>query len=273
MINAIFIILIAILGTDLKRYFMMQWDFLRGYSDARAWPSSGFIFKMFPALIVSTSVFALRFAKIKFLKFEMALSLFCLLSIVSVFISGKYFDHYLYGANLSAFLILLSVVCRSGVRASITAIGVLIFASFLTISSISSLSKNKKYDNEEFMVNYRRISDRVGQDPVMSLRASVVPVYYSSAKPFQPLIWIDHAAIFFGQGEDGYYHAKLEERPKFVLTSHLWCEQEGRNWKSCDLIAQRYEKVLDFAGEGRVPSRNKLIVGYDLYELKSVPSS
>ncbi|EPF0113076.1 hypothetical protein ACSPUS_000609 [Escherichia coli] len=100
----------------------------------------------------------------------------------------------------------------------------------------------------------------VGNEKVMSIRASHVLFYLSDMIPFHPYIWNGHSKLVFGDKENEYFIKQLELSPKFVLTGNGYCEKADRMIDVCDMIKHHYTKKMSISW----------VFGYggDLYQAK-----
>lgn len=253
---ALFVVAFAA-GMDVAQYFDLQRRFLTAYSAETTTPDKIYLAKL--GILVAIGLLPL------FPVFEparrnaaRALALLLLGSAVTLFLSGKFYPHYLYALAAPAATILLMVDYRSHARHAL-------LGTFLTFVCLAYVAKFTAYLGSEtyvmgdFLRPYRQISETVGAEKLMSMRAPIEPLYYSGATPFQPLVWKDHAYIIYGTGEDDYYRARLAQSPAFVMTDYGWCAGGGRDWISCKALADGYSRISHFEGDGGLQE------GYDLY--------
>lgn len=251
-------------GMDVARYFDLQRRFLTGYASETGAPDAVYLAKL--AILAAPGLLAL------FPVFEparrnaaRALALLLLGSAATLFLSGKFFPHYLYTLAAPAAVIVLMVDYRSNLRYGLLCVAVTL-VSLAYVAKFVSYRGGEAYVMDDFLRPYLQISDIVGTEKVMSMRAPIEPLYYSGATPFQPLVWMDHAEIIHGAGEDGYYRARLAEAPVFVMTDDGWCAAGGRDWASCEALADGYARVLRSAGDGGLQT------GYELYRRNAQPA-
>lgn len=104
----------------------------------------------------------------------------------------------------------------------------------------TSYTKNKA---DEFAAMHQL----VGNEKVMSVRASHVLFYLSDMIPFHPYIWNGHSKLVFGDKENEYFIKQLESSPKFVLTGNGYCEKADRMIDVCDMIRRDYTKKMSIS--------------------------
>lgn len=247
----------AFAGGDIGNYFAMQRDFLLGYGSGRNPVVPRFIWMTAIPICLSGLLLVPGVSRSKeFDKIFVPLFALMIFSAISFIANGKYYLHYAYAITAPAAVIVLSlnyerVRYRAALVWLLSLVAVLYLANFVRKPPAASVDLRKVY---------APISEMVGGQKVLSMRASVVPLYFSGAYPYQPLVFQDQAAFFYGSGEDAYYKRMLDGQPMFVLTAFDWCQAEGAGWQSCAEVANGYDKVLAYDAEW---DRN-----YDLYRRK-----
>lgn len=238
--------LAAAAGMDVIHYLETQRAFLTGYSiDSITSPSSGLTFLLWLAPFLCLAALPIipvfRPARADLTK-VIALELFILGALVSFFLSGKYFPQYIFPAAAAATVIFLllrpeTLLHRLGRQA------LLVLVSLYYILSIghSFVSDWTKTIGEDYVELAHHVSGR----PLMTMRSSIVPFYYSGAVPYQPIIWRDHMAVLYGEdNEDAIYAGFIAEGPPFVMTGD-WCDRGGEDWTSCALLRESYEMISE----------------------------
>jgi hypothetical protein len=253
--------LMALAGADLSVYFLMQRQFLSGYANNPLEPGIRII------LLVCVPFLALGLAlllpglsiKKEFRKLSAAMLLLAVFSLVSFFLSRKFFPHYAFGVIAPITVIFLTLeYSRPWLRSALTLalIGVALVQVATAINGASILwNRTNLYDT------YAPLADVVKDQPLMSMHASIVPLYFSKLQPFQPLVWSDHAEIMYGIDADNYYMGLLDQKPPFVMTDKDWCKVDGASWSACAALEARYEQVQS-------QQDNPPIIGYSLYKLR-----
>lgn len=252
---------------DVFDYFGMQYRFLTQYAEGEGRPDLLFMAKLVGVSSATVLPFLppLRAAERDQRQVDHMLVILLLSSILSLVLSGKYYSHYLYmGAGPATVLFL-----RAASRVAIGRMALLFFLVAVCgvyLYGFARFAIDKRYAVDDLIKPYSRIAAIAGDAPVMSMRSNIVPLYYSGVYPFQRFVWFDQAGIIFGPREDAYFLQELGRQPRFVMTEHGWCAGKGAGWKSCRHVVRNYSQVISFAGEGNVPSKRIVIIGYDLYQ-------
>lgn len=254
-------ILLAFAGTDVGEYLLLQRRFLSGYAGIRAEPSLRFLF------LVGTPFLALGLAllmpglsvKPQFRRLSTAMLLLAVVSASSFFMSGKFYNHYAFMVTAPIAVILLSLdYSRPWLRAVFSL--VLVAAALAQLAPII-VGRSFLRTGPDLYGFYGPLAELVEDQPLMSMHASVVPLYFSELRPFHSLVWFDHAEIIYGTDADAYYAGLLDRQPPFVMTSIDWCKNDGDAWAACDILEANYDEVQSRHGQWPIE-------GYTLYQLK-----
>lgn len=253
--------LLAWAGTDLRAYFTLQQEFLSGYSGGREVPQLAFL-----VIVAGTTILLLLFLlrifapQSHFKPLCIAMALLVNFSFLSFVMSGKYYYYYAFMITAPTAVMFLTLdYSRAWLRAFLCFFMIGGALSFVFLGMFFYLrDPGAKPDLRQV---YAPLTEAVGSQPLMSMHASVVPLYFSNLHPFQPLVWHDHAEIIYGTGADKYYVDHLARRPSFVMTANDWCEGGGAAWTACDILKARYNKLQSQPSMWPIHS-------YSLYQLK-----
>lgn len=256
--------LLALAGADIGNYFSMQFKFLSGYSGTVQIPSMEFVVLTLGP--VSVLAVALLIPVVKVVPQHKILCktllVFISFSFFSFAISGKYFTHYAFTITAPVSVVFLTLkYSQIWMRALFSVI--LIFAASSQFILTYKLSKFY-YNQVDLRTYYSLLAREVKKYPIMSMNASIVPLYYAKLQPFHPLVWKNHPNIIFGEETDQYYTELLTQKPVFVMTNNSWCNNDGSSWIACVTLKDRYSEVQTM--EDKWPA-----VGYSLYKLNHSP--
>lgn len=239
----------AAVGVDIFNYLGMQAAFLTGYSQNDNSITPEFLARISPFLVLALLPLVPLFrpapedrAKV------VALEGLLLGALAALALGGKFYQQYIFSVAAPAVTIFLLLPAHRAIhRAGIKAL-------LLATASLSALEATQTALRPSWSADlrtlYTPIAEVVGDAPVLGMRSSVVPFYFSSATPYHPVLWSDHVSIIHGPAaEDAVYADLLAGDPPYVMTAPQWCATRGRDWTSCTLLHSRYEVVAarDFA--------------------------
>lgn len=229
-------------GLDVINYLSLQRDFLLGYSGERLAVSTSFlIILLLPSFSVLLVFFPNLFSSVEHRSLHMTMSILIISSVISFFLSAKFYNHYAFMVTAPAVVSFLTInYSRLWLRVTLTFSLILASFTYLCLSAYFYLNSQYSLDLWEF---YRPLKEAVEDQPIMSMHASIVPLYFSGAEPFQPLAWFDHAEIIYGAGADDFYADLLKKFPSFVMTSEEWCEKQKQDRAACDALSAHYIQV------------------------------
>lgn len=259
---------LALGGSDPGAYLGLQLRFLRGYGGHAVPVEPGVLAKLIGFLAVASLALIARLREPDVYRSDVTvdLALYALVAGSAAFmvLSGKPWPHLAFVPAVPSVILLLRWAARDAFARGVT--GVLCAAMGAHAAyAFTSAHAGHAYDRQAFAQPYRAIADLVGDRSLLSMRASVVPLYYSGARPFQPIVWPEQTGLLFGRNEDRYFLRQLARRPAFVMTAPDWCGSDAPSWSSCRVVARDYRRMLRFPGEGPAQSGDRLQVGYDLY--------
>ena len=251
--------LMALGGADLDSYFSLQGRFLSAYSGDRRLPGPGFLIQC----AVSVGVLSVLAAPGVFPRPQLrvacrAMALLIVFSLLYFVLSTKFYPHYAFMVTAPAAVVLLSIDdSRLRLRAAMGCL--LVGAAAIQAGMTMAALRHPQFAGDLYQA-YAALRDAVRDEPLMSMQSSVVPLYFSGLRAYQPLVWPNHAEIIHGQGADAYYAELLETQPPFVMTEYDLCTRRQSLPNACAVLNSRYDEVQS------VPSGDSLI-GYSLYEL------
>lgn len=236
--------LLALAGMDLGNYFEMQYRFLTSYAEGEEELSIRFLFMQAVTLLALGAIPLVPGLNLqpRFYKLNAAMFLLIVFSMLAFFLNGKFYAQYAFMvAAPLAVLVLTLDYSRTWLRAAFSL--ALIGLGFINLAFGLPLGIERWYMPDPYKA-YAPLAEAVGDEPVMSMHASIVPLYFSGVRPLQPLVFKDHAEIIYGDDADGYYLEYLKKQPRFVMVSGNWCTQEAAAWESCKTLLADYEEIL-----------------------------
>ena len=260
---------VAALGGDLEATFMLQWQFLIGYSDGGAFgidPGFAAIWAGSMVVVGFQWIPGLRPAK-HLTSTTRALAIYAVFASVSFLMSGKYYLHYLFMVAAPA-VIVFALLNFEHIKVRILLPFAVIMASLLLLFvSVYDYARYQKIPDAK--AHYAQLRAVTEGRLMLSIRNSVVPVYFSHAEPSQPYNWLDHTKIIFGPHEAEYFLAELGQKPMFILTPHAFCQNVKKRDDTgfievCGSIAGSYDLLQSTTGLTGLAGR--YIQGYDLYQ-------
>lgn len=256
---------LSLAGMNLTTYFAMQRAFLNGYAGVPIVWEIGYTTKLlfFSGLAVWALAFRASVAR-TLTSLDLALASMAVGGLAFALLSAKPWPHYLFFiAAPCAVLVARTALDDGSGRLLVRTICVAL--ALLGGYRVIETATQPRYDLAVFKAPYAVLAREVGTKPVMSMRASVVPLYYSGALPAQPIVWDDQPAIMFGDRQDDYFLTHLARRPAFVMTGPGWCDNRaGETSRACASVMRDYVRVIRFAGYHARPEA-AVSVGYDLY--------
>ena len=200
--NALVLFAMAAFGGNVVRYLDLQRRFLSGYQIVKEDPSPTFIVIVIISILGVGTILArggpLLRPELK--KSCWALGILIVSAVVTFCLSKKFYGHYLFAVTAPLIAMILSLDYRK-VQLKMLLYSVLLglclfdgwrFANYLL----------SRHVTQDLVAMYAPISRTVADEKMMSMRASIVPVYYSGVKPFQPFVMPDHVPNIFGSAEE-----------------------------------------------------------------------
>ena len=261
--TAVLFAVLYLLGMDVPGYFRLQFTFLQGYK-AFGHPAS---IKFMLKAAAICGVCALLAARIVWSPADrprkalaVALAAASLGGLIFIVMSSKFWEHYLFLVALPCF------VLAAMNWASLKPVGwAFVAVSLLYCSYRIRHGLTDPVAYPAFAQPYRELGAMTEGKTVMSMRASIVPFYYSGILPFHPYVWREHASIMFGPREDDYLRGQLDRSPPFVLTGPNICADGSTLPRSCEALGRNYRPVKRYRLErgGRL---QEVAAPFDLFE-------
>lgn len=158
-------------------------------------------------------------------------------AIAACAVSKKFYPHYFYLAIAFLIIVYQSVESAWKKRAELLQ-GVLIL-----LAGIYLPYKYFPHELPAAMPHYQELANRVGKQPVLVIRASIVPVYYGQLFLLQPVAFFNHAALIYGAQEDALYQRYLHDAPTFVLGNSDLCH-DASLVQTCQSLTLDYQPVM-----------------------------
>lgn len=258
------LLLLLAAGANLAQYFEFQKLFLTAYAGDQRHPTFAFlaVWVVATGVILLPAVPSLRVARAR-QPAAIALGVMTLFGSIAVALSGQYYVHYLYAITAPAALFLLTLGRRRDRACDLAGLGALGGAALCMIYAalIIATGRATPPDLHEY---YADLRETVRGRVVMSVRASIVPFYYSGGEPFQPIVFAGHAKMMFGPAADGYLSERVAEYPPFVLTNFGVCDTVEAVKETCAFLKDHYDLIQ--RKSSAAGPWNRYAVGYDLYE-------
>lgn len=225
-------------------FFAAQKLFLGGY---QGFSGTSILNYMLPALPLLALLVACLPCAAEDRRLRNILVLATVFAFVGTLPPGKFYVHYLYALVPSlAALYALS----TGAYKRLALVAVVVVLALLSIRPIywefgTPAQIRMNYD----LSQYRKLKEMAGNEKLLSIRASPTLPLFTGLEPAQPLVWVNHAEVIYGPGEDDYFVGQLRRRPKFVATLDVLCDgtrQRQSLPKSCDEITAHYSKIMTF---------------------------
>ncbi|MDU3817725.1 MAG: hypothetical protein E7G60_15320 [Pantoea sp.] len=226
-----------------------------GYDDAMRF----FMPVMLSSLLVPAGIFLFNRSSLRINRATIA-AVFCFIScVIDIAIARKPFMHY---AALFVIPVCLFVVGMGKYAAPVIIAASIPFNIYYFNNTAYLFDLHNRLEasfTEKKKGEFAELHDIIGDNPVLSIRASHVPYYMSNLKPFDRYIWLTHAKQIMGNKEEAYVMDKLTHKPRFVMTGNDFCGTNNKMIEVCDFISSNYHL------------RKKVIWGFrfggDIYEL------
>jgi hypothetical protein len=236
-------------------YFEAQRRFVAGYKKWDQPAMLGFIISALLMFALAAVTFPCQEKDRRVRNIMLVMLLFAFLSTLPPL---KFYKYYLYPMVLPLVILYsLSISVHKRMAMVVVAIGLAVVAVPDVLKWFGSLNDARSaWDMEK----YRRLKTLVGDEKVLSIRTDPTITYYSGIDMMQPLAWVNHPEIIYGAGQDDYYNAYLQKRPKFVTTMMVMCQPpplQQPTPKVCAALKADYSVVMRF--EDSVTWRQALV--------------
>lgn len=224
-------------------YFSAQAAFLDAYGKSHRDLPWYFVVKLAPMPILA--VISMK-CKSDDARLRTALIIMMTSALVGVLSSGKYYMHYGYIMVPSALALVALSVNPGRWLALLASLALLVLPSGRT--ALAEVGSPAVWRQAYDFSKYREIKTLVGEEKVLSIRASHVPVFYSNLNAAQPYIWVDHAYMLYGPAEDAYDAGLMKPEQRFVLAPQSLClpGKSDRLEKSCQKLHDEYEPLKTY---------------------------
>lgn len=229
----------------LQTYFSMQREFLHYYSgswkarlETVLW-STLYTLVLGPILLAWIKAFrpGLQMTHRK----ALILPLWFVSSLPATVLSGHPFDHYYFLCFAPTCIMLACLLQKPHIfpRYALLPLGI-----FSVVEMGSHIHKNIKESLYLSRVNYTGISDEIGKNKVLNIRADHTVFYSSDLRPFDIYLFQDHVDIRFGK-ENAWkrYMQDLFHRPVYVVTPYDGCARQSVEAPVCQWLQTHYTRI------------------------------
>ena len=225
-------------------YFAAQRKFVAGYKKWDHPAMLGFIISTLLMFALAAVIFPCQEKDRRVRNIMLVMLLFAFLSTLPPL---KFYKYYLYPMVLPLVILYsMSTSAYKRLAMVVVAIGLAVVAVPDVLKWFGSFSDARSAWD---MGKYQRLKTLVGDEKVLSIRTDPTITYYSGIDMMQPLVWVNHPEIIYGAGQDDYYNAYLQQRPRFVMTMMVMCQpppEQQPTPKVCAALKADYSVVMRF---------------------------
>jgi preprotein translocase subunit SecE len=227
--------------TSVWDYFAAQRRFYSGYATQDvARPFWKYVFEIIPFMVIAGICFRCKAGE------ERTRNAFLIVLVsatIASLISRKNFHYYVYP------LVIPTSILWAMSTSRFKRITLIICVLFMAVTSIRSYWNDfgpvgklaASYDFTQF----RKFKSIVGDHPVLSIRGHNAYTYFADVEPAQPLVWPNHAQLFYGPKEDEYFVGYLNKGAEFVFIKEDACTKFlAELTQTCRIVQERYSPVL-----------------------------
>lgn len=239
-------------------YFAFQYKFIHGYGAQEIGrPIWKYLLAALPAVALIASCLPCETSDRRTRNAFVIIAIFAL---IAGMLTRKNFTYYLYPLVVPTTVIWALSTYRHKKLAVLICIAAL---AVMTAPGVIYEFRQKNVEASYDFSKFRELKGIVGNEKVLSIRAHNSIPYFADVTPAQPLVWPNHAQLFYGPKEDDYFNGFLTKGAKFVLLRSDTCAAGHPILpKSCDALASRYTKVMVFNTGGEYQRA-------DFYQIKS----
>lgn len=224
-------------------YLKPQIAFLSAYGDGGISHTETLLFflPVIASVLLCPALYLIdKFSSIKSRR-ELIAAALCMVScIMCVIIAGKPFMHYSAIFFIPCCLFAVAAGKNAMAIIALSALPFNIYYKDMTIKLFNLHERLEASYTSKKEDDFKSLHALVGDEKVLSVRASHVLYYLSDMQPFDKYIWMTHRTQIMGDGEESYIMDKIRENPRFVMTGNNLCQNPAGMKDVCAYLKENY---------------------------------